>query len=221
MKGKWKKGLFILAAVLLPLWVFGDPPVYFAKEINGQVVDGETGKSISDVVVVAKWILYWPTLGHGDYGGSMNTIEVVTDREGKYHIPGWGPRPRPPLAYLDARDPELTYFKSGYYPEGLDNELLDDAHRNRSSMRTSQWDGKVVKLSPFKGSNWMDYALRLNSIWDPLSRSIRSCPLMVLALDAETKRIKQTAPNGSSIPFGVFIENFDDADRAFLKEYKK
>ena len=45
--------VFVLS-LLFPLWVFGDPPVYFAKEIRGQVVDAETGRPLEGVVIVAR-----------------------------------------------------------------------------------------------------------------------------------------------------------------------
>ena len=43
MKPRTKKLLIGVLVLLIPLWVLGDPPIYFAEEIRGQVVDEQTG----------------------------------------------------------------------------------------------------------------------------------------------------------------------------------
>lgn len=221
MKPKSKKLLILLAALLFPLWVFGDPPVYFAKEIHGQVVDAETGRPLEGVVVVARWRLRWISIGEGHTGGTINTLEAVTDKEGKYFIPGWGPRPRPPLGFLDNLDPELRFLKSNYYPRGVENRLLSYGNHNSSTMRTSEWDGKVIQLKPFKGDDWGDYASRLRDLWSSGgSDCLRECPRYVLVLDAESKRIKALAPKGTFYPKVYDIEDLSEGDREFLKGFK-
>lgn len=221
MKPHWKKLLILLAAILFPLWVFGDPPVYYANDIRGQVVDAETGQALEGVVVVASWTLRWIRIGDGSTGGSINTLEAVTDKEGKYFVPGWGPRPRPPFAFLDNLDPELRYFKSNFYPQTVANTLRSYGHHNRSITRTSEWDGKVVKLKPFKGDDWGDYASQLRTYWSSETADcVRECPHFVLALDAESKRIKASAPKGTFYPMVLDIENFSEPDREFLRKFK-
>ncbi|MES2047556.1 MAG: hypothetical protein V4447_04085 [Pseudomonadota bacterium] len=220
MKKHWKKILLVLSALLIPLWVFSDPPVYFAKEIRGQIVDAETGQALKGVVVVATWQVYAIGIGSGGYGGSINTIEVLTDQNGKYFIPGWGPRPRPLLTYLDSRDPELRFFKPNYYPDGRSNALHSYENRDISMVRTSEWDGKVIKLTPFKGNNWHDYSNKLDSIWSPFGDCLRECPRLVLTLDKESKRIMILAPKEPFIPQILNIDNFFEADRKFLMRFK-
>lgn len=221
MKQYWKKILVLLVALLTPLWAFGDPPVYYANDIHGQVVDAETGQPLEGVVVVARWRLRWIGIGESGTGGSINTLEAVTDKEGKYFIPGWGPRPRPPLSFLDNLDPDLRFFKSNYYPQGLANRLLNYEHHNRSMTRTSEWDGKVIQLKPFKGDDWNAYGSMLGGFWSPTgSDCLRECPHYVLALDAEDKRIKALKPKELFIPTIVGLEHFPEADQKFLNGYK-
>ncbi len=160
MKSRTRKVLIALLLLLVPLWVFGDPPMYFAKDIRGQVVDEATGKPLEGAVIVAEWKLYSQGIGSGGHGGALNTLETVTDGDGRYHLPGWGPRPRPPFAYLDHLDPEIIVFKSDYYPESLANEVLGSANRNRDMVRTSKWDDRVIKLRRFTG-DWLDYWLEV------------------------------------------------------------
>ncbi len=77
--------------------------------------------------------------------------------------------------------------------------------------RTSIWDGKVVKLKPFKG-DWLGYWDRLSGFWSNIGDCRRECPRLVLALDAESKRINATAPKK---PFFPAMPNFESA-KAFL-----
>jgi hypothetical protein len=142
---------------------------------------------------------------------------VLTDPDGKYFVPGWGPRPRPPFTHLDV-DPELRFFKSDYYPLHLSNEVLGNANRNKAMVRTSQWDAKEIKLIPFRG-DWADYALRLGQIWSDVGDCRRDCPRLVLALDAESKRLKALAPKDLFIPRIISIESFPEDDREFFKRF--
>lgn len=220
MKLHWRKILLALLAICIPFWVFGDPPVYFAKDIQGQVVDGETSRPLQGVVVVAKWQVYATGIGSGGGGGSIKTIEVITDQEGRYVIPGWGPRMRPPLTYLNSKDPELTYFMPGYFPDARENALHTYENRDTSLVRTSEWNGKVVKLLPFNGMDWKDYAFKLSQIWYPFD-CLRECPRLVLALDAESKRMKSAAPAIWANTSHVDIENFSEDDRRFVMRFNR
>lgn len=231
MKRHWKKILILLASLLFPLCAFSgspdqseddsdDPPFYSAKNIRGQVVVAETGQPLEGVIVVARWRLNWTT-GPGSAGGTINTLEAVTDKEGKFFIPGWGPRPRPAFGYLNHLDPELRFFKSNFYPVGLANRLFSYEHHNRSAVRTSMWDGKVIQLKPFKGDDWGKYASQLRGNWSSeFYDCLRECPRFVLALDKESKRIKASAPKGTFYPMVLNIENFSEGNREFLKRFK-
>lgn len=216
--------LCFLAVLLAALPACAHPPVYSAKEIRGQVVDAQSDEPLEGVIIVAQWELFQIGLGHGGHKGQMvNIIEVVTDNMGNYFIPEWGPRPRPPFHYLDNRDPELSIFKSGYSPQWLANPLLSEKNMNRDSLRTSQWDRKVIRLNKFEGS-LEDYADRLYGLRSGLAedgRKWRSFPRMVIALDAEMRRLKSL---GLKPGYGFSIletEKLDEADRQFLKRYEK
>ena len=90
--------IIIIILILSSFKAYSHPLFYSAKEINGAVVDGETGKPLEGVVVVAQWIYWCP--GGGHYM-RIKVIEAVTDKDGRYHIPAWGPRLRRPFCYLD------------------------------------------------------------------------------------------------------------------------
>jgi hypothetical protein len=213
----------LLLATVTMLAGCAHPPFYSAKEIHGQIVDAATGEPIEGVVIVAQWELFQEGLGDSGHKGSMvNIKEAVTDSTGNYVIPGWWPRPRLPFNYLDNRDPKLSIFKSGYFPEELFNPLRSEEHINHDSMRTSQWDGKVIRLKKFN-DDFEKYTTQLVSLRIGLAGDgykLRSYPRMFFALAAEQQRLKTSGPklryNFSVGP----IEDLNESDQKFLREYK-
>lgn len=124
------------------------PPIYFAKATHGTVVDAETKQPIAGAVIVANWDLLYELSGEDSHGvRSMQITEVVTDKQGNYVVPGWGPKLRPCFTYLDNHDPVLSVFKSGYVPEGWMND-----RDSNSWVRVSEWDGRALELKPFRGT---------------------------------------------------------------------
>jgi hypothetical protein len=212
--------LLVLMCAVLVLSACAGPPLYSAKEIRGQIVDEQTGQPIEGAVVVAQWVLFQAGFGDGGHKGRIHVHETVTDKEGRYFIPAWGPRLHPPMTKLLDLDPEILIFKSTYEPHSLYNSAMSE-----DSMRASDWDGKVVTLRKMQGT-LDDYASRIK---DGLSTSLsalgeedwRSFPRMVLALDAEDRRLKSLGlkPEYRSTTFE--IHNFNEVDRAFLRKFEK
>ena len=118
------------------------PPFYSAKEISATIVDGETGRPLEGTVVVAQWIYFRVGLGDsGDVDYRLKILEAVTDKEGRFTIPGWGPRIRYPFHYLRHYAPQLSIFKSGFLYSRLFNNKVKNTY-----LRISDWDGKVIRL---------------------------------------------------------------------------
>lgn len=166
-------GLFMLA---LP--ACATPLTYSAKEIRGQIVDDDTSEPLEEVVIVAQWILYHIGMGHGGHKSRIHIHETVTDKQGHYVIPAWGPKVRAPLSELTDRDPVLSIFKSGYTPTGLLN-----ARESKESLRVSDWDGKVIRLKRVSDQELEQYASRLISLYDGLVEDMRN--------DYEWKKYRQ------------------------------
>lgn len=115
--------------------------VYAAPSIQGQVLDAETEKPVQDVVVVAHWQLKGGIEG-GTPINEIKILEAVTDRTGRYYLPGWGPR----FAFLgDPQGPELFVFKQGYRFQRLRNDW------NRRQSPRSDWNNRAIHLEPFRG----------------------------------------------------------------------
>jgi hypothetical protein len=140
-------GLAATALILLPRPATSQPEAYSGAPIHGWVVDAETQQPLTGVHVVAQWILNTGMFLHAERIQRLHILETVTDAKGEYRIPGWGPKPRPPLSRLETADPRLTFFKPGYRP--LDRSNNDPHDRPE---RTSRWDGKRIPLEPFRGT---------------------------------------------------------------------
>lgn len=76
-------------------------------------MDSDTGELIEGVVVTASWILlqFWTTVPYQ----TLEVSETVTDKDGRYTLPAWGPRYR---LYGRLRDdqPKVRFFRPGYIP---------------------------------------------------------------------------------------------------------
>jgi hypothetical protein len=188
--------LGILAATLLPMtllesalpvaWAALPPLTYSAKPIRGVVVDAQTGHPLEGVIVVAQWVLHVAPVG---YGPRLQVLETVTDAQGVYQFPGWGPKlnPRFPLSSLDMRDPGLTFFKPGYRPHGASNMYMSN-----DALRSSDWDGKTIKLEDFTGTieQWVrEVDLLQSSLSWGHEMDWRQVPRMTLAILNELKTI--------------------------------
>ena len=134
---------------------------YRGAPIDGRVVDTVSKAPLVGVIVVVKWnIEYWI---HDVSAGNMLIGETLTDADGAYAFPAWGPRWPPPGTSLDRGAPDLVFFKPGYTLLRRGNE-----YRGQSlpSLRSSQWSGRVVELAPptdAKLAAWRD-AGAFNSI---------------------------------------------------------
>src|SRR5260221_2733138 len=95
---------------------------YNAEAIEGWVADAETGKPIEGVIVVAHWRLEGGLEG-GTPIDELKILETVTDRNGRYSFPAWGPQ----VAFsgffgsLRSESPEILMFKKGYKFQRLIN----------------------------------------------------------------------------------------------------
>jgi uncharacterized GH25 family protein len=74
------------------LAVSGCTKTWRAEAINGRVVDAGTGTPIAGAVVLVNWQLKGM---EGFPQGQLAIFERVTDAQGRFEIPAWGPK-RPP-----------------------------------------------------------------------------------------------------------------------------
>jgi hypothetical protein len=147
-------------------------------------------------MVVARWEFreYHFTF-HGDpyrdNGNVLRISEAVTDKSGAFVISGWGPKLTLASGRLDDHnDPKLLFFSYRYMPLELSNNWVDHMNHNPATERTSQWNGKTIRLKKFSGS-CAEYAQALREfqgshgrglLWSHQGEGWKAMPRMVEAL---------------------------------------
>jgi len=202
--------LLLLLWALAVLPACAGPVTYSAESIEAWVVDAETKQPIEGAVVVAHWVLEGPTLVDIKVrqAGDLVVLEAVTDKDGRFHFPGWGPIRHWGRSRLTYKDPELIIFKSGYEYRRLINEMTADAIGGKAfPVRRSQWDGKKIELKPFQGT-LVAYEEHFESLSDALGHIVadnpRECkwkkiPNTIRAINQERKRLTALGVNPSTL----------------------
>ncbi|MGB8855050.1 MAG: carboxypeptidase-like regulatory domain-containing protein, partial [Burkholderiales bacterium] len=92
MVNKNYKRLFWVLLVLSPIILHPIYPVFwYSTEFRGRVVDAKTGQPIPDAVVLATWQLVGSFVENYRIK-KIAVEEVLTDVQGTFRIPSWGPR---------------------------------------------------------------------------------------------------------------------------------
>lgn len=207
-------------------------PTFTSEAITGKVVDEETGEPLAKVIIVAKWAVDASLVGYDN--DLLNVLETVSDKDGNYGFPAWGPKPVPlfplsPLAIFDkGEDPLVVYFKSGYWPTQEKNELTDPERiaSRKPPLGAFQANGMTIKLKKWDGKDEEKYYDKVRFMVSQLQGGWKSYPRMTLAIDRifqllvqreKRKEIPRTFP----IPHvnGFFMEDLSAEDREYLKGY--
>jgi len=117
------------------------------------VVDIETGRPLSDVVVLAVWISIGPGLVHNTLS-FHDADEVVTDAGGRFEIPRrWTWR-----LFMRLDGPNFMFLKPGYgiwrvsHPPvfDVDDAIMKSRMAEEGWRRLEQREGGVVQLVPIR-----------------------------------------------------------------------
>lgn len=169
------------------------PKQYSAEAIEARVVDAETKKPLEGVVVTANWQLEEGTLGGNRSAGQLMVMETVTDKNGRFTFPAWGPKWLW-KGFLVNADPKLLLFKSGYEYRELYNEYSSAPELRTRKLRYSDWNGKTIELKRFKGT-MEEYVRHLSFLMTGLSFIEDDCqwkktPKMLMALQKQADAFK-------------------------------
>lgn len=225
----------LILALLLPLQACAAPLWYSAEPIQGTVVDAETGQPLEGVIITANWQLEGGI--EGSYPvGQMMVMETVTDKNGRYRFPGWGPKRRPLNGRISTRSPQLLVFKSGYRYVALVNALLEESLRGElDNPLRSDWDGKTIRLERFTGTqheyaeNIYDLSQEIDRMLD-FARGDRGCqwqkiPRMLVALDKMSANFERQNVKVGAWKLGAHVLRLEDipqhcgSPKAFLRGY--
>lgn len=141
----------VMLTLVLPLAACAMPLTYSAEPIEAKVIDAETKQPIEGVIVTANWQLEEGTPGGNVSVGQLMVMETITDQDGKFAFPGWGPKTIW-KGFFTNEDPQLLLFKSGYEYQRLYNEYNSTRELRTRKVRRSDWNDKTITLKPFKGS---------------------------------------------------------------------
>jgi len=167
---------------------------YSAEPIEAWVIDAETKQPLEGVIVTANWQLEEGTFGGNVPVGQLMVMEAVTDNNGRFYFPAWGPI-KPKKGHLVIRDPQLLIFKSGYKHFGLENELAQNY--NKGPVRRSEWNGKKIEMREFKGGlkeygkHLVDLNISLNWAINGRNCEWKSITRMILALGEVDRQLRK------------------------------
>jgi hypothetical protein len=194
-----------------------------AKAIEGRVVDAETHLPLEGVNVVSRWYMHIP--GFNGEEEVIKLIEAVTDKDGRFYFPAWGPEavPRdiPWDAFKSFQYPAIEFFKSGYEPMGVSNQITGS--RPKPGTTESEWNGKTIEIKKFKGRMEV-YALMVRTVVSGYSNcGWKKMPKAMVAVFKEAERLNQQKID-NSLPTIRDLEN--DGEKCgsaseFFKEYMK
>ena len=141
------RAMIVLAAALTAA-ACGGERTYTAEPIAARVVDADTGAPVEGVNVVAAWQAKGGLEG-GNIMGYVTVMEDVTNGNGEFSFPGWGPK-RWKNGAIRNGAPLLILLKPGYEVrllwEGKYGVEFAPSHLS------SSWHGKSIPLKKFEGS---------------------------------------------------------------------
>lgn len=216
MKRLRKLSYVLLIGLFFPLQACSK--TYSAKPIEAWVVDAETKQPLEGVIVVALWELKYGWEGGGAY--PLTVMEAVTDKNGRFYFPAWGPKPIPEHLPSETRlkdwDPVMVFYKKDYTYLMLTNDRpIRSMSGHGSSTRTSEWNGKTIPLTKFRGSidQYAENLDRFDSQLYPIFFNGRKCewkgmPRLLTSLIKERNRMLDAGITSFSLGF----LNFQNAD---------
>lgn len=143
------RSFVLLALSPVFLGMSGYPSKYSAEAIEARVIDADTKQPIEGVIVTANWELEDSTFAGNVPVGQLMVMEAITDKNGRFYFPPWGPK-KPPKGGLRNKDPQLLLFKPGYRSRGLVNEFRERMYEE--PVRRSEWSGKIIEMKKFTGT---------------------------------------------------------------------
>ena len=125
-----------------------------ADPIDARVVDADSGEPIEGVVAVAYWQLSQGSLaGDSLPCGAANVEEAVSDKDGYFHLSGWGPIKNPCSGVMEEYEPMIYLYKSGYHHGQIATNGVTN-HGAVSSTKGGWWRDHPIALKKFAEINY-------------------------------------------------------------------
>jgi hypothetical protein len=121
------------------------------------------GTPIAGAIVVASWSMR--AAGSNFPVGPLAVGEAVTDVDGRFRIPGWGPR-QARDGSINIAEPQVRVFKPGFVPLVLDN-FAGVPMWSASSVIVFRFQNQNLTMAPFAGG-----LAEYEQVLDPLLNSL-------------------------------------------------
>ncbi|NRR28713.1 carboxypeptidase regulatory-like domain-containing protein [Oxalobacteraceae bacterium] len=158
-----KTSLTITAIVLLGCVYLAFSNIWYSPAIEARLVTPQ-GDPVAGAIIVAGWNIEGPW--NGSPRGQLAVAEVLSDKDGKFNIPAWGPR-RAKEGHIRIDEPTLRIYRPGYLPLVIKN-YEDVPMRSASHILQFRLQGKNIVLQPFQGP-LPEYEVALTALLDSLS----------------------------------------------------
>ncbi|MBT3014084.1 MAG: hypothetical protein ABW141_19375 [Candidatus Thiodiazotropha endolucinida] len=125
------------------------------ETVHGTVVDSRSGEPLEGVLIMG----YWPKMMTSPHWratvGAAHLAETSSDASGRFEIPACKP-PCKVDGFFAYYQPDILFFKAGYYPKALSNPISEVHYDPRSSEHILWrwgWNGKTIELEPVSDEN--------------------------------------------------------------------
>jgi len=196
--------LLLVISLAMGMEAWGADAYYTAAPIEAWVVDADTGAPIEGAVVTANWQLVGFSYDTGGRKlGQLEVMETVTDRNGRFHFPGFT-KTNTSGNVLREEDPQILIFKSGYRYLRAANQYPIGKEGEQGTYRKSPIIGQKLKMKR-ADEDIKKYASNLGFLSDYLAtianaRGAEGIPRMIRALACERQRLRTIDPTIGSIP---------------------
>ncbi len=173
IKFRWL--VLIIGACIVLLILVISTEFYSSDPIRGKVIDARTNLPVEGAIIAVDWLVVGM---EGSHAQQLAVQEAVTNKDGYFEIPGWGPKLMKYGLYTVLRnnEPTLRIFKSEYVPIVQHNQVVGKQHRRMLNNLEVTFNNKIFKLEPFQ-SSVKEYAsksraleISMNSIYSAMSR---------------------------------------------------
>ncbi|PUB90206.1 MAG: hypothetical protein DBP01_08450 [gamma proteobacterium symbiont of Ctena orbiculata] len=189
------------------------------EAVHGTVVDSRSGKSLEGVLVMG----YWPKVMTSPHWratvGVAYLAEALSNASGSFEIPACKP-PCKVDGYFAYYQPDILFFKTGYYPKVLSNPISEvdyDPHLSEHILWRWDWNGKAIGLE--KVSNDNDPRLKAAYSLSPRLYLNDNCNWMkipkTLMFKAQQMQLRERDKKKAAMPVSEYLAGF------YLKKQKK
>ncbi|MCU7924037.1 MAG: hypothetical protein KZQ88_15210 [Candidatus Thiodiazotropha sp. (ex Dulcina madagascariensis)] len=189
------------------------------EAVHGKVVDGRSGEPLEGVIVMGYWPKMWTRPHWRATVGVAHLAETLSGSSGLFELPACDP-PCEVDGYFSYYQPDILFFKEGYYPRALSNPITDVRFDPLSSEQIRwrwDWNGKVIELEPVGDKS--DPRLKVAYTLSPRLYLNENCNWMkipnTLMFKAKQMQFRETDKEKTAMSAAQYLSGF------YLKKQKK